>query len=77
MHKQKSRFGGEWSEMKMAGVSCGGLSAEEFGCFSIGMRVCSGSQCHGQLSSENQLVHLEDILERNRVTGRRPVKKYI
>lgn len=61
--------------MKTAGVSCGGLSAEEFGCFSIGMRICAGSQWHGRLSSENQLVHLEDIFERNRVTGRRSVKK--
>lgn len=27
------------------------------------------------LSSENQLVQLKDVLERKRVTGRRPVKK--
>lgn len=31
-------------------------------------------KCHDQLSSENQLVSLEDILK-NKVTERRPVKK--
>lgn len=47
--------------MKTASVSREGLSAREPECLSGGMRICSGRKCHDQLSSENQLVHLEDI----------------
>lgn len=59
--------------MKTASVSCEGLSAREPQCLSGGMRICSGRKHHDQLSSENQLVHLEDI-QKKRVTERRPVK---
>lgn len=59
--------------MKTASVSREGLSAREPQCLSGGMRICSGRKRHDQLSSENQLVHLEDI-QKKRVTERRPVK---
>ena len=60
--------------MKTARVSRAGLSARELGCLSGGIRICSGRKCHDQLSSENQLVHLEDI-QKKRVAERRPVKR--
>lgn len=31
-----------WPKMKVAAVSCKGLSAMHFACFSVGMRMCLG-----------------------------------
>jgi len=58
----------------VAGVSQEGLRVREHDSLQETEGYVWVDKCRDQLSSENQLVSLEDILK-NKVTGRRPVKR--